>query len=341
MSGALAWVSNTDVDTMRVAVLGAGSIGARHLAVLTDAKEFSPIAVPLRPERVEQLARQGHQTARDLADAAAQGATWCIIATDTGRHVEDGIKALDSGLHVLVEKPMATGAAEAGRLLSHSQRSGRKLFVGCVMRFTESLNTFKSLLSEAGELHSVRIECQSYLPDWRPQRSYLESYAARAVEGGVLLDLIHEVDYAGWIFGWPEGVQARVRNLARLGIDSDEATELFWETPRGCAVSVNLDYLSKPPRRIMRAYGSLGTLEWDGFANTVKLFDNDGQVKEITSSQTRNDTFLAQSQAVIQALKGHQDPRLANPEEGIKALAVCDAARRASLSRREEAVACE
>ena len=331
--------TNTNIDTAPVAVLGVGSIGTRHLAVLTEASEFSPIAVPLRSERVAQLATEGLRTAKDLADAAAQGATWCIIATDTGRHVKDGITALDSGLHVLVEKPMATGAAEAAKLLKHSQSSGQQLFVGCVMRFTESLDTFRRLLSEVGELHSVRIECQSYLPDWRPQRSYLETYAARSVEGGVLLDLIHEVDYSGWIFGWPHSVQARVRNLGRLGIAADEAVELFWETPQGCAVSVNLDYLSKPPRRIMRAYGSQGTLEWDGFANTVKLFNDDCQVKDMASSQTRNETFLAQSRAVVKSLKGGQDSRLADPQEGIKALAVCDAARRSSVNKAEEAVA--
>ena len=194
----------------RVAVLGTGSIGSRHLDVLNGAEGFSTIAVPLRCSRAGELNELGQETAASLAEAAANGATSCVIASETGRHLEDGILALDCGLDLLVEKPLAPTALESSKLLEHAKSTGRNLYVGCVMRFSESLRTFRDHLPEVGQLHSVRIECQSYLPDWRPQRSYLESYAARANEGGVLLDLIHEIDYAGWIFGWPQSVQAKL-----------------------------------------------------------------------------------------------------------------------------------
>jgi predicted dehydrogenase len=267
------------------------------------------------------------------------GASICVIATETRRHLEDGILALDHGFNLLVEKPLTPTAPDANELLSHANSVGRSLYVGCVMRFSESLGTFREYLPQVGELHSVRIECQSYLPEWRPQRSYLESYAARTNEGGVLLDLIHEVDYAGWIFGWPQTVQGRVRNLGRLGIAADEAVELSWESSDGCLVSINLDYLSRQPRRIMRAYGSLGTVEWEGFGGIVTLMVEGEAPKIVESQQARNDTFLAQVRAFVEALHGNHDPRLATGEEGAWGLAVCDAARSASVSRREEMVA--
>lgn len=153
------------------------------------------------------------------------------------------------------------------------------------------------------------------------------------------MDLIHEIDYAGWLFGWPEAVQARLRNLGRLGIVEEEAVDLLWETPAAGWVSMRLDYLTRPPRRLMRACGERGTLEWDGVAGTVSVALVGRTPTIVRSSQTREGMFLEQARAFLQACGDGQDLRLATGEDGLRALAVCDAARRASRSRREEAIA--
>ena len=152
--------------------------------------------------------------------------------------------------------------------------------------------------------------------------------------------MIHEIDYAGWLFGWPRALQADVRNLGRLGIDADEIAELMWQGPDGLALSIKLDYLTRPHRRRMKAMGDFGTLEWDGIENTVVQALAGAQPEVVRSVQTRDELFLAQATAFVNAQRGQGDPRLATGDEGIKALAVCDAARRASASRREEPVEC-
>lgn len=321
-----------------VAVLGTGSIGTRHLEVLRGIEGVTPIAVPKRRTRLQELEAAGMPAARDVREAVRRGATRAIVATETRCHVEDAGAAMAAGLDVLVEKPLATTAREARRLQRHAQAARRRLFVGCTLRFSESLNAFRGQLAAVGAVHTVHIECQSYLPDWRPARPYQASYSARAEEGGVLRDLIHEVDYAGWIFGWPSAVQARLRNLGRLGIASEELAALSWETPTGALVSVTLDYLTKPPRRCLRACGEHGTLEWDGVAQTVTLSIDGEPPRRTASSQERNDMFRAQACAFLNANHGHEEARLATAEDGIRALAVCDAARRASAHRRQEPV---
>ncbi|MBI4354231.1 MAG: Gfo/Idh/MocA family oxidoreductase [Candidatus Omnitrophica bacterium] len=322
-----------------IAVVGTGSIGTRHLRVLTQSGGLCPIAVPIRAERRGELAAQGFSTAADVREAAELGATAAIIATDTGRHLRDGLDALDQGLNLLVEKPLACDAAQARELAARAQAAERRLFTGCVMRFSESLGWFRERLPSLGRLHAVRIECQSYLPDWHPGgRPCRERYSAHMDEGGVLRDLIHEVDYAGWLYGWPRAVQARVRNLGRLGISAEEIAEVSWETAEGCLICLCVDYLTTPPRRAMRACGEHGTLSWDGVAGTVTLAANGTEAITRRSSQTRDAMFTAQAQAFLAACGGAHDPRLATGQEGVMALAVCDAARIASHSRREERV---
>ncbi len=323
---------------MKLVVVGTGSAGFRHLRALRLLDGVDVVAVCQRKSRRSELDAEGFATAPDIHTAVSKGAHSAIIASDTSRHAEDARLSIEEGIDVLVEKPMAIDAPRACRLREQAIQLGRKVYVACVLRFSESLNTFRQLVAEIGRLHSVRIECQSYLPDWRPNRPYLESYSARADEGGVLLDLIHEIDYAGWIFGWPQALLARVRNLGRLGIEAEEAADLMWETAEGCVVSMSLDYLSRPSRRYMRALGELGSLEWDGIQGTVTLALTDTPVQIIRSSQTRDEMFLAQANAFLNTSRGIVDPRFTTAEDGVKALAVCDVARRASRSRREERV---
>ena len=297
------------------------------------------MAIPVRASRVEELRAQKWRTAVALQGAGVEGARAVIIATETGRHLPDGRAALQGGLDVLMEKPMARNAEEAGQLLAQARRAGRRLFVGCVLRFAESLATLREWLPRLGGLHAVRIECQSYLPEWRPDRPYRESYSARADDGGVLRDLIHEIDYAGWLFGWPTAVSASLANLGRLGIEAEEIADIWWQAPLGCGVSVHLDYVSRPARRRMRVSGALGMLEWDGLEHAVTWMPAHQAPQCVRSSQTRAELFSGQARAFLEACDGvAADPRLATAEEGLKALAVCDAARQASAQRREVAV---
>ncbi len=331
-------VSGATRQSVTVAVLGTGSAGMRHLRALARLPHLQALVVPVRPARMDALKVAGYDGLPDLATAASQGATACIIATETGRHAEDALGALEQGLDLLVEKPLAVDGWEARQVTARAQATRRVVCVGCVLRFSDSLASFRAFLPQVGRLHAVRIECQSYLPDWRPQRPYRDSYSARRHEGGVLRDLIHEIDYAGWLFGWPTAVQADVRNLGRLGIEAEEAAELMWQVSTGCAVSLSLDYLTRPTRRWMKACGEAGMVEWDGVRGTVTLATGGAPVKEVTSSQTRDEMLMAQARAFIEATRGIRDERLATSEDGVKALAVCDAARRASASRREEPV---
>ena len=319
-----------------IAVVGTGSMGMRHLQALAAQDDCTVVAVPCRHSRLASLSEAGYTTAASVGAAALRGARFCIIASDTGRHVEDGTEALRHGLHVLVEKPIAPTADQATTLVRAATAAGRRLYVGCALRFSESLNVFRARLSEIGPVHDVRIEAQSYLPAWRPGRELRQCYSARAEEGGVLRDLIHEIDYAGWLFGWPASIWARLRNHDQLGIDAEEAADLVWQAPSGPTVSIRLDYLSQPPRRRMRASGVNGTLEWDGIGGCVTRNFPNGQVDTARSSETRDEMVVAQAIAFRAACEGSADERLATASDGLRALAVCDAAREASISGREQ-----
>lgn len=193
-----------------------------------------------------------------------------IVATDTGRHGAD-VEALIARGPVLCEKPLVANSDELGVLRAIAATSRYPIFCAYCLRFSQALRTFAVHLPRIGPPHQVRIECESYLPDWRPGTNHQNSYAARPAEGGVLRDLSHEVDYAIWLFGRPSAVWADLRATGRLGIESDDLCDLGWTTPSGTTVSIHLNYLTRKPRRTMRAAGPLGEITWDGVRQTVSV----------------------------------------------------------------------
>ena len=71
-------------------------------------------------------------------------------------------------------------------------------------------------------------------------------------------------------------------------------------------------------------------VEWDGIAGTMTSELNGSPAETYRSAQTRDDMFLTQAQAFLNAGRGIPDPRLATGADGLKALALCDAARRST-----------
>ena len=320
-------------------IVGTGSIGQRHLQVLDSTGKANVFAFPVRTQSRQELQAKKIQVLENWKQVKDMGIACAIIATDTGRHPADIQSALESGCYILVEKPMAVDSASAFMKLQEAKRLGRKLWVGCCLRFHQALNNFRQQLSLIGKIHSVRIECQSYLPAWRPNRPYQDSYSAHFDEGGVLRDLIHEIDYAGWLYGWPQSVTAKIRTTGALDVFAEDTADILWEN-QGTAVSITLDYLTRPGRRKMRAFGEFGTLEWNGLSGRVMISLAGETPREIISTQTHDEMYLAQDLAFLAASAKIPlpDERLATGADGVRALAICDAARVSSKNKCETKV---
>lgn len=314
---------------MRVAVLGTGSIGMRHLRVLR-ALGARPVAVPLRPDRWKDPDLEPYDPAPSLAAAVDAGVTHVVVASTTSRHIEHVLASLDHGCNVLVEKPLAPSLAGMGELLRAAQAAKGAVHVAYCLRFSPSLAVFRQKLGEIGAIHAVRIECQSYLPDWRPNRDYRAGYAARADEGGVVRDLSHEIDYAVWIYGRPTHLRATLTNTGRLGIESEECADVLWRVPatggdrQGPTISIHLDYLTRVPRRCMAAFGVEGDLVWDGVSGEVRCL-RPGSAPQLWKSDAPGDAmYTAQAAAFLSSTRPLE---LATLDDGVFAVAVSDAVR--------------
>jgi predicted dehydrogenase len=315
-------------------VLGTGSIGMRHLNLLTSMEDVQVTAVPTRPGRAAELRAQGIDARESIEEALALAPVGAVVATDTGRHVRDGLKCV-SICHLLVEKPIAATLATARELLAAADSQGQRVHVACCLRFDESLAWVKAQLPKLGSIHSADAECLSWLPTWRSGRDHRDSYAARPGEGGVLLDLTHEIDYCLWLFGPVREVAADLENRGITGLPAEieESARLELIHRSGLRVTLRLSYAIRPPSRRLRIWGELGSLEWDGLARRSRLLDTSGRELARHESRDPNDMYQKQTLAWVDFLRGSVAERLVDGEVGAQAVAVCDASRRSAASR--------
>jgi len=130
-------------------------------------------------------------------------------------HFQIALEAIESGVNVLVDKPMAINLREADELIRRAEVKGVKLGVILQSRFDDSFNFVKSL-ADKGALGRL-IMGEAVVEWYRTEEYYLgSSWRGRwATEGGGALinQAIHTVDLLLWIMGEPESVWAKVSTV--------------------------------------------------------------------------------------------------------------------------------
>ena len=122
------------------------------------------------------------------------------------------------------------------------------------MRHSEIAKLFKNNVksNKLGTSLFSKINCSSYLPDWRPMQDYRRTVSSSSsYGGGVLLELSHEIDYANWFFGPFLNVQAFLRNTGTLEIDVEDVADLVLTNKNGMNVQIHLDFVVDQKREIV------------------------------------------------------------------------------------------
>jgi len=264
----------------RIAVLGCGSIGRRHLRNLqtlgaTDLTVFEPDAARCRDIEAES----GVTAAADLESVWERLPEIAVVAAPTQAHAAAALAAARHGCHLFIEKPLSHSLEGLDLLGAEVEARGLQTMIGCNMRFHPGPAQVKALLErgEVGVPLAARIQTGSYLPRWRPGQDYGQSYSASPEYGGAILDCIHEIDLALWYFG-PAALLAAAHLPARtLGLETDGLAEIILRHGRGPLSSVHLNFVQRDYRRCCQIIGSEGTIYWDFAARRVDVYGPDGE----------------------------------------------------------------
>ena len=263
---------------MRYLVIGCGSIGQRHTRNLRRLGVKDILAYDPDSTRLAALAQEcGIQPCHSLEEAYEREPDAVLICAPTSLHLSLARQALTHNCHIFVEKPLSHTLDGVRDFLVQVRSQRRVLLVGYNLRFDPLLQQLEAWLEEhrIGHIVSARFHFGSYLPWRHPWEDYRVGYGARSdLGGGVILDAIHELDCALWLFGIPTQVYCVAGKFSDLEIDVEDVAELILSYSKH-VVSIHLDYVQRPHQRWCEIIGTKGQIQGDLISRTLRLYDGD------------------------------------------------------------------
>jgi len=236
------------------------------------------------------------------------------ITVPTYLHAPSTIAALDAGLHVLCEKPMALSLADGTRMIKAAERSGKVLQIGHCIRFWPEYAKAKEIIDsgEHGRVIAATFERLAATAARGPQSWFSDE----KLSGGVALDLhIHDTDFVQYLFGVPRavcsgGVPGPGGGLAHIATrycydDKLVTAEGGWAMMPGFGfemrfhvamerATITYDFLRKPALRLIPAEGDPiepPCEEGDGYARQIAHFARRVRGQEVPPVTTLQESW--------------------------------------------------
>jgi predicted dehydrogenase len=301
----------------RFLVVGCGSIGKRHMGNLLALGVSTVIGMDPRADRREEAESSlGVATVSSLEEAWGHQPDVAVIATPSSLHVPLALEAARQGCHLFIEKPLSNRMEGVDEFLDVVSEQDLTALVGCNLRLHHGPATVKRLLDEGaiGHVVSAQLDSGQYLPDWHPWEDYRDMYSAKSSQGGgVVLDGIHEIDYARWLFGEVDGVFAQGGKLSSLEIDTEDTVDILMNMVDGTNVSIHMDYLQRDYSRTCKVVGEEGTIVWDVKNKGVRMYSaNTGEWSDFPDpvGYNVNQMYVEEMQHFLACLDGKERPAL-------------------------------
>ena len=217
---------------MKVGLVGLGFMGSMHLSnYLKMAKnnvdiEFTAIC-DSDPNKLKSgsLAKGNIDTGIDSLNFSAykcytnmeemiksENLDYVDLCIPTYLHAPMAVKAMEMGVNVFCEKPMARTSAECAQMIDTAKRTGKKLMIGHTLRYWDAYVYAKECIDKNtfGKCTGAYFYRGGETPVWSWENWLLNSERA----GGCLLDQhVHDVDTIVWMFGLPEAVSTIGKNI--------------------------------------------------------------------------------------------------------------------------------
>jgi predicted dehydrogenase len=216
---------------LRVGVVGVGVMGYNHARVLAEMPGVNLVGVADPDDKQADFVERslGCAAVADVADLVALGVDALSIAAPTHLHRSIALTAIGHGIHVLVEKPIASTVEEGREIIAAARRAGVTLMVGHVERFNPAVQAIKEAIREE-DILSIAITRVGPFP---PRMSNV----------GVVIDLaVHDIDLISWFTG-SEIIEVQPQ-LRSAKAEREDIALLQFRTASGVLAHINTNWLT-------------------------------------------------------------------------------------------------
>ena len=328
-------------EPLRVAVIGAGDMGARHARHWAAAgARVVAVVDPDRARAELAAAETGAEAFTEASEALALAPEAVSVCTPTYLHARYTIAALEAGAHVLCEKPVALRLADAYAMRDAAAAAGRELRIGFMRRFDPAFDQLLDLTRRAGTPLLAQATITAGI---RPKRLMHDALA----NGGPIIDMCCHLFFVwdhvlggqpleagalGYTFGDGKPEVAHIRHRA---LDSALITLTY---PNGSVGQVQVSWglpsgLEPVERHTYVGPDGLVTVDWP---NHVTLRDGRGVTRWRNAG---SDAWKAEIVQFHAELTRGAERRIASVDAGIDALKVSLAVLRSVATRRSVSLA--
>jgi predicted dehydrogenase len=259
-------------QAVKAAVIGVGSMGRNHARVYSELPEAQLVAVSdVNPQAAQDAAEKyGARAYADYREMLAKESPEAVsIAVPTAMHEEMTLAALESGAHVLVEKPIAATLEEGQHLIERAQALGKQLMVGHIVRFNPAIQALKQKLQERTLGRMFQIICRRAGP-----------FPARVRDVGVVIDLApHDIDIMRFLTGL-EPLRVYAETERRIHTEHEDLLLGLLRFPDGVTGSLEINWLTPTKVREVLVLGERGLFRVDDLTQDLYFYEN-ALVKDI------------------------------------------------------------
>lgn len=315
-----------NMHAAKILVIGAGSIGERHIRAFRQIKSTSVGLVDPRKERAEQIAaRYNCESYFTCLDSVPPDASFdaAVIASPANSHVDIATQCAERRLHLLIEKPLAASFDGVDSLIAMCRERTLTAAVGYILRFDATVEKLREIVVAGmlGELISVQSICTHYLPHSRPD--YRQAYYTTENAGaGVILDLSHELNYLEWILGDLQLQACRRAAVKSLDTADEAVADLWLRSSAGTLVQIHLHAADRNIRRECHVVGSQATAAANLLTGEILIIHKTEKVERFKQPPERDDWHLLQAVNFIESIRDGHPPRC-TLQEASRTLQVC------------------
>ena len=288
---------------MKILIAGYGSIGQKHYRILSKIKREKKIAFFSSQKKLKISHLKTYN------QIISFNPDYIVVALRTSEHY-GFVKFLEKKFKnkkILIEKPIFDKSYSI-------KLKNNYYFVGYNLRFHPIINFIKK---KKFKPIYVKVNCYSYLPNWRKNIPYYLSNSADKKGGGVLLELSHEIDYLTWIFGDFEILFSLSKKISNLKIKSDDILILCLKSKKlGFILNLNINFFSRIEKREIQIDTKKDSYKFDLIKNSINYYDGK-KSKKIKQRKFRLDkTYHIQHQSIL----SKNNKRICSTKEALKTL---------------------
>src|SRR3954471_7809104 len=296
---------------VRLGVIGVGIMGSNHARVLADLSGVKVVGIADPGASHRELLAQIINCAvcDDVEDLIELGIDAAIVAAPTHLHHDIALACIKRGVHVLVEKPIASNIEEGRAIVAAAERAGVTLMVGHVERFNPAVQAIKEAI-KGEDILSIAITRVGPFP---PRMSNV----------GVVIDLaVHDIDLIRW---FTDSVIVEVQpQLSSAMAEREDIALLQFRTASGVLAHINTNWLTPFKARSVTIATRGKYVMGDLLTRQVTecfAFQPDGSYSMRHLSVGHSEPLRSELQAFVSAVVSGKRPAVSG-EEGVAGLEI-------------------